>query len=79
MQVTVSSAGLYHAHRAAQAAQEAGYLRYWVTGAPDHKRHGIDPERIRYQIVPPYLRYGMEQVLPGVAMPVILTHLLEPV
>jgi glycosyltransferase involved in cell wall biosynthesis len=65
MQVTISAASLFWAHRAAQVAQEHGHLRYWITGAPDHKKRGVEPARIRYVLPPAYLRYGMERVLPG--------------
>lgn len=65
MRVTISALGLFWAHRAAQVAQQNGYLRHWITGAPDYKRHGVDPSLTRYLPIPTYLRYGIERLLPG--------------
>jgi len=64
MRVTLSAASLLWAHRAAQAIERQGHLRYWITGAPNHKGY-VDPSHVRYIPVPAYLRYGVERVLPG--------------
>lgn len=65
MEVTISAAARFWAHRAASAAQAENALKYWVTGAPDHKGRGIDPSRVRFLPLPTYIRYGLEQTLPG--------------
>ncbi|HOA23108.1 MAG TPA: glycosyltransferase family 4 protein [Aggregatilineales bacterium] len=62
LEVTVSSGGKFHAYHIARAAQQAGYLRRFITTIYDRYETGIDRSKVRQIMLPELLGMAIQKL-----------------